>query len=97
MKIKTGSILCTCASTKKGVVNFYIVENVRGDLATIYTLKKVEEETKKGKVLLPLSNEPIYSTMDFLKIRKNKDYELVFIDDNENAKVWDGKEVLIKK
>ena len=95
MKIKAGRILCTCASTKKGVVNFYIVENVRGDLATIYTLKKVEEETEKGKVLLPLSNEPIYSTMDFLKIRKNKDYELVFISDDENAKVWDGKAISV--
>jgi hypothetical protein len=95
MKIKTGSILCTCASTKKGVVNFYIVENVRGNLATIYKLKKVEEETEKGKVLLPLSNEPIYSTMDFLKIRKNEDYDLVFIDENENAKVWDGKAISV--
>jgi hypothetical protein len=95
VKIKAGRILCTCASTKKGVVNFYIVENVRGDLATIYTLKKVEEETEKGKVLLPLSNEPIYSTMDFLKIRKNKDYELVFISDDENAKVWDGKAISV--
>jgi hypothetical protein len=97
LKIKAGRILCTCASTKKGVVNFYLVENVRGDLATIYKLKKVEKETIKGKILLPLVEKPIHSTMDFLKIRKNKDYELVFIDENENAKVWDGKEVLIKK
>jgi len=95
LKIKAGRILCTCASTKKGVVNFYIVENVRGDLATIYKLKKVEEETKKGKVLLPLSDQPIYSTMDLLKIRKNKDYELVFISDDENAKVWDGKAISV--
>ena len=95
MKIKAGRILCTCASTKKGVVNFYIVENVRGNLATIYKLKKVEEETEKGKVLLPLSNEPIYSTMDFLKIRKNEDYDLVLIDENENAKVWDGKAISV--